>query len=44
LKLKRDKNYILIAEGLKNRIVERWLGRIVTNRYGKWKEKKEKVI
>jgi hypothetical protein len=44
LKLKREKSDILIAEGLKNRKVERWLGRSVSNRYGKWKEKKEKVI
>jgi hypothetical protein len=43
LKVKREKNGILIAEGPKNRKVERWLGRRVTNRYGKWKEKK-KVI
>jgi len=44
LKLKREKNGLLIAEGLKNRKVGRWLGRSVTNRYGNWKEKREKVI
>jgi len=44
LKLKREKNSILIAEGLKNRKVGRCLGRSATNRYGKWKETKEKVI
>ena len=37
LKLKREKNDILIAEGLKNRKAERWLERSETNRYGKWK-------
>jgi hypothetical protein len=44
LKLKRQKNDILITGGLKNRYVERRLGRSVANRYEKWKEKKEKVI
>jgi DNA topoisomerase VI subunit B len=44
LKLKTEKNDTLIVEEMKNRKVERWLGRRVTNRYGKWKEKKEKVI
>ena len=43
MKLKREKNGIFIAEGLKYREVGRWLGRSVTSRYGKWKEKKEKV-
>lgn len=41
MKLKREKNGTLIAEGLKNRKAGRWLGKSVTNRYGKWKEKKK---
>jgi hypothetical protein len=42
LKLKGEKNYILIAEEKKKRKIGRWLGRSVTDMYGKWKERRRR--